>query len=71
MTQFALPALRRVAIPVATFLALAAFTWTQFDPAGRSESTFLTLLTSSLLAVIVALDARAKTVSSLSIPAAT
>ncbi|MEM7349491.1 MAG: hypothetical protein AAF657_01710, partial [Acidobacteriota bacterium] len=47
------------------------FTWTQFDPAGRSESTFLTLLTSSLLAVIVALDARAKTVSSLSIPAAT
>ena len=66
-----MPAPERFVVPMAAFLALGAFTWTQGDPAVRSESAFLTLLTASLLAVIAALEARTPAAGSTSAASAT
>ncbi len=56
----ALSGIERYAVPLAAFFALAAFTATQADPAGRAESAFLTLLTCGVLAVVAALGGRSR-----------
>ncbi len=51
------PVLERAAVPLVAYLALASFTSTQGDAAGRAESAFLALSTAGMLAVIAALGA--------------
>lgn len=55
-----LAVLERAVVPIAAYLALAAFTSTQVDTVGRAEGAFLALFTAGLLAVIAALAVGAR-----------